>query len=316
MASKIALFLLGLAVGAVVCAAILSKKAHTETTAALAATTSSFTNQIAELQSTLTATKARLDSVREDNGRLAARVQELMKEETATPTVAEKPAKKSGLAALFGGDGTNGFSEAMSGMMKAAIEQQIEGKMSAMKTKLNLTPEQDAAVRDIMGRQMSKGTELAQKMLTGDLTKEEMEKIGKEPSSEGDQIKALLTPEQIAAYDEFEKEEKTRMTRLVANSELLQMQSSLQLNEEQQDKVFAVLAEQAESQFDPQKANSGGFDFRKQSEQKAEALRSVLTPEQFERYQKFQEQQLKLIESFMPKGASNANVRVAPIISQ
>jgi hypothetical protein len=44
---------------------------------------------------------------------------------------------------------------------------------------------------------------------------------------------------------------------------------------------------------------------QKQYAQKAEALRAVLTPDQFDRYQQFQQQQLQMIEAFMPKGATN-----------
>lgn len=317
MTSKIFTFILGLLVGAVVCAAVFSRKSLPPTPAAVTATDLASKNEIAGLKSQLLDAKSRLEKAHADNEKLAARVQELLKQKNAVQASADKPKRQNGFAALFGGDGTNGMSEVMGKMVKSVMEQQAEGKIAAMKAKLNLTPEQEVDIRRIMTSQMSRGTELAQKMMKGELTKEEMEKMGKQPLGEDAQIKALLTPGQVTAYDEYQKEEKTRMTRLVANSELMQMQSSLQLNEEQQDKVFTVLAEQAQTLFDPKGSNFGsGFDvLRDQAAKKAEALRGVLTPDQFERYQKFQEQQMRMIEAFMPKEVTNGDVRVTPVVS-
>jgi hypothetical protein len=224
----------------------------------------------------------------------------------ATQPTPQPPKKKSGLAALFGGEGTNDNTEALSGMMKAAVEQQIEGKIYGMKTRLNLTPDQEAAVREILGKEMKRGTELAQKMFTGEMSMEELQEEAMKdanPVNQREQIKALLTADQQEAYDAFEKEEQQRMARLVANSELLQLQGALNLDEAQQDKVYRVLAEQAQGQLG---GEGGGFDFGRMSDKKAEALKGVLTPEQFEQYKKFQEQQQKFIESFMPKSGTNS----------
>lgn len=63
-------------------------------------------------------------------------------------------------------------------------------------------------------------------------------------------------------------------------------------------------------------ATTATLDIHSQFDKRAEALKDVLTPEQFERYQKYQEQQLKLIESFMPRLGSNSTIHVTPVISQ
>jgi hypothetical protein len=146
---------------------------------------------------------------------------------------------------------------------------------------------------------------MAQKMFSGNATRESIAESSKETRSEQDIIKSVLTPEQLEAYDEYQKEDKARMARLVANSELMQMQTTLNLTEEQQDKVFAVLADETINQFDPTLVTTNGFDFRKLAEKKTEALRDILTSDQLERYQKHQEQQLKLIESLVPAFATN-----------
>ena len=180
-----------------------------------------------------------------------------------------------------------------------------------------LNPQQEQAIREIMTRQTKMGTDIAQKMLSGDLSQEELTRLSKDQPNQETQIRALLTTEQLAAYDDYQKEEQARMARLAANAELMQLQSQLQLTEEQQDKVFAVLADQALAQYDgSQSGPADTLNFRAQYDKRAEAMKDVLTPEQFDRYQKFQEQQVKLIESLIPQGLSNVVVRTPTIISQ
>jgi hypothetical protein len=307
MTSKVFIFVFGTAVGVGIGAAVFSAKT-TKSIAPAAETvsTNAATVNTAELESELASVKARLKQADQANDMLTARIQSL-NQKAAAPTepAAEETKKPKGLAALFGGDGTNGMSGAMNEMMKNAMAQQFEAKLAGMTSKLNLTAEQEAAIREIMEKQSARSLEMTQKMFKGELSADEMKDLNKDKPNEEDQIKALLTPEQTAAYDQFQTEEKTRMSRLAANAELMQMQSTLRLSEEQQDKVFAVLVDQAQSKNG--NGPSDALDFRGKANKKAEALRSVLTPEQFERYQKFQDQQLKMIEAFMPKSPNNAN---------
>jgi hypothetical protein len=312
MTSKVFIFIIGAALGVGVGAAIFSaKKSAPAAPIAETVSTNATAARVTDLETELESVKARLKQSEQQNDQLASRLQVLNAKSNDTPPPAPvEPKKPAGLAALFGGDGTNGMSKAMSEMVKTAMAQQFEAKLAGMTAKLNLTPEQQAAIREIMEKQSTRGLDLAQKMLKGEMSEEDAKDQGKSGASEEQQIKALLTPEQSAAYDEFQTEEKNRNARLAANMELMQMQSMLQLNEEQQDKVFAVLADQAQA-----KNNSADpLDFRGQLDKKAEALRGVLTPDQYQRYQKYQEQQLKMIEAFMPKGANNANVHVTPVI--
>ena len=319
MTSKIIAFVLGIAIGAGLCAAVLSRSERSDAVAKSVATSTNLFNQIAGLETQLGSTKARLEAAEQMNDALNVRVQSLMKEAAASTKEppADQPAKRTGLAALFGGDGTNGMSKAMTEMVKTMAEQQVESTLSGMKTRLNLSPQQEQAIREIMTRQTRMGTDIAQKMLSGDLSEEELMRLSQDQPNQEVQIKALLTPEQLAAYDDYQKEEQTRMARLSANAELLQLQSQLHLTEEQQDQVFAVLADQALAQYDgSQKAPADALNLRGQYDKRAEALKGVLTPEQFNRYQKFQEQQLKLIEALIPQGLSNVTIRTPAVIAQ
>ena len=48
-------------------------------------------------------------------------------------------------------------------------------------------------------------------------------------------------------------------------------------------------------------------------QQKLEALKGVLTDEQMENYRKFQEQQMKLIQTFLPKDGKSGDVAIPQI---
>jgi hypothetical protein len=312
MGSKILPFIIGVVVGASAATALLYRKGAPTETVSGHQDRASLSNRIAELEATVDESRTRLTDAQSSNDRLTTAMQDLMKKQVpaATPSEQENMLPQ-GLAALFGGGGTNAFSQVMAEAMKSAIQDEVEGKMAGLKAKLNLTPEQETAIQAILGKEMSKGMEVLEKLTKGELSEAEMEKLTKDfESSERDQIAALLTPEQKKAYEEYEKEEKARTARLTANSELEEMQSRLQLTDEQQDRVFAVLYNFAQSESDGD--NGSIDDHRKQADKKKEALRGVLTPDQLERYGKYQEQQIKLIEAFMPKGGVKANITVSP----
>jgi len=102
---------------------------------------------------------------------------------------------------------------------------------------------------------------------------------------------------------------------MVANSEMMQLQMSVSLAPEQQDKVRDVLYEQSLKQMNGEAAKpllTGGSinpanpvdTFQAMVDQKLKALEPVLTPEQMDKYRKLQETQLKYMKSIstlMPK---------------
>jgi len=124
-----------------------------------------------------------------------------------------------------------------------------------------------------------------------------------------EEIKALLTPEQAKAYEEYQQEEKVSNARLAANAELLQMQGALGLSQEQQDRVFSALydftldtlngkiEDSIPKDGDPAAAVSRHLD------RKVRALEGVLTPEQMGSYRNLQESQAKMIQDMLPKAA-------------
>jgi len=70
-----------------------------------------------------------------------------------------------------------------------------------------------------------------------------MTRLSLEAGDPDTQIKVLLTPDQKAAYPNYQQEEAAYNARMAANSELLQLQVSLGLTPEQEDRAFAALYE-------------------------------------------------------------------------
>lgn len=205
------------------------------------------------------------------------------------------------------GDSTNAFSRGMGEAMKGVIANQLEGRFARLKEKVHLTPEQEAAVREIMTKQVEAAAGAAQKVLAGKMTREEMRRMQESTGNPEEQIKALLTPDQQADYQDYHQEENRSTARMAANAELLQLQSTLQLSEEQENQVFATIYDQTLSTMEGGAAQSvpAGADpaaiLEWQMNQKAKALETVLTPEQLESYQRFQQNQLKFLKMMLPR---------------
>ncbi len=203
-----------------------------------------------------------------------------------------------------------GMTARMQEMMQAAVRQQIDGRISRMKRHLNLTPEQEASIRALLEGQMGASMKMASRFLgDGEGGADEsadapsMADVG----NVEEQIRGLLTPEQLAGYETMQEEERVTNARLVANSEMLQMQQSLGLSLEQQDKLYAVLYEQARGMLSPEVAAQQPAEafagVRGMMERKLAAVEQagVLSAEQMQQFREMQEQQMRMIEAFVPK---------------
>jgi RNA polymerase sigma factor (sigma-70 family) len=206
--------------------------------------------------------------------------------------------------------GTNLMFGAMADGMKRATEQQAEGRLSRMTASLHLTPEQVQAARDILLRQAQVMSAGMQQGLSGKYNKEELVRLAKDAGNPEEAIKALLTPDQKAAYPSYKQEEAAYNARLAANSELLQLQVTLGLTSEQEDRAFAALYEISFNQLTGSaKPPSAKDDIVKNEaeamqwvlNQKAKALEPVLTTAQMENYRQQQAAQAKLMKDIISK---------------
>jgi Spy/CpxP family protein refolding chaperone len=205
-------------------------------------------------------------------------------------------------------------SAAMSKMAKAAIQQQIDMKMAALKSRLNLTDDQAQALQDIMDKQSQKASDMMDQMFSGKMSKDDLQKAMKDGGGMGGdmdaQMKSILTPDQYASYQGYQNDEKKNAAEAQANMELMQIQTSLQLTDDQKDKVFGAIYQQAAQQMGIDGAKPTGGTIDEQMEAKKTAMQSVLTPEQFDTYSKFVDSQKKMINAMT--GAASAGASGQP----
>ena len=208
----------------------------------------------------------------------------------------------------------NLFTSTMADAMKQGVEQQMEGRLSRMTASLHLTAEQAQAARDILMREVRMKSAVMQQGQSGKLDMKEIIRQAMEAGDPDEQIKALLTPDQRAAFPAYRQEEAAHNASLTANQELLNMQSTLGLTAEQTDRVYAALYEVSFNQLtgrtQPPSTNPRVLDdpLAAQAEdmqwtlnQKTKALESVLTPTQLENYRQQQALQAKLVKEMMNK---------------
>jgi RNA polymerase sigma factor (sigma-70 family) len=200
--------------------------------------------------------------------------------------------------------GTNLMMGAMADSMKRAFEQQVEGRLSRMTAVLHLTQEQTQAIRDILMKQAQVASAGAQQALSGKFDKEELIRMAKESGDPEAQIKALLTLDQQAAYPACQQEEAAHTASLAANSELLQMQSILDLAAEQSDRVYAALYDlsfnEITGKIKPPATNMVGA-MQWMVDQKAKALEAVLNSSQMDKYRQQLATQAKLQQDILGK---------------
>ena len=217
---------------------------------------------------------------------------------------AEAEGLRSRLAQQSSEPGANPVSGAMADAMKLAMQQQVDGRLSRLKASLNLTPEQEQAAREILERQGQAMSAGMQQAFSGKFDKDELARLGKNAGNPEEQIKALLSPEQKAAYQNYQQEEAAYNARLAANSELLQLHATLGLTAEQQDRAFAALYDVNFNQLTGSSKPPTGNQAEAMQwvlDQKANALGPVLTPVQLENYQQQQAIQSKLMKDILSK---------------
>jgi len=200
-------------------------------------------------------------------------------------------------------------SKMMSTLVNTVVKQQMDMKMTALKSRLNLSPEQEKAVQDIMDKQLEITQSLAGKMMDGSMSRDELKKeMQDQKDQNGDalnldkQLANILTPDQQAQYQAMQADDKKNQIETQANMEFTTVQSSLQLSEDQKDPVFNALLKLNQS---PPKG-----DFAAQAEAKKAALQPLLTPAQFETYSKSVDNQTEMFKNLAKAMPDDSSVTI------
>ena len=232
----------------------------------------------------------------------------------ARRAIAEAEQLRAQLARQASEANSNPVTGVMADAMKQSLQQQVESRLSRMTASLHLTAEQAQAAREILMRQAGAMSVGMQQAISGKFDKEELARARKTAGNPDTEIKALLTPDQQTAYSSYQQEEAAHNAGLTANTEVLQLQSTLGLTSEQLDRAYAALYEVSFNQLTgsakPPSPNqqAPGDAVAEQAQamqwvmdQKTKALESVLTATQMENYRKQQALQAKLVQDIMSK---------------
>lgn len=153
-----------------------------------------------------------------------------------------------------------------------------QAKITLLKSRLNLTPEQETAAESALQKARDirrQGRENFRPGQTPDFA--EMQKMMRAEANAREEINTLLTPEQQQEYATVVQEERAERAGEQSNRQLSEWQQYLQMSEDQKDAVFNILSQQA-MQNDPEyQSEASNFDeVRERIETAQEALRAEL----------------------------------------
>ncbi len=195
-------------------------------------------------------------------------------------------------------------------------QQRHDAKILALTTKLNLTTEQQAVIRAALEkgstdrdalRDAGEGRRRAGSRDTEEKRRAEMAKFAAIDAAQEETIAASLSAEQLAAYTEYQTEQKLTTIENRANQQLGDLLTRFSLSEDQKDAAFQFFAKQEEEHgFEPARIAALGGDFMLLFEQrqkdKLEALKQILTPEQYALYSTQEEQRSATFRNMVPGG--------------
>lgn len=204
------------------------------------------------------------------------------------------------------GNGTNLFAGAMVDAMRLASEQQVRGRLDRLSASLRLRPDQVLAVSNILMRQANIQSLGVQQVFSGDFDQAQLKQQAVAAGDPEAQIKALLAPDQLAAYPACQRDEAAHTASQAANAELVQLQTSLDLTPDQLDPVYAALYTMTLDQLTgtvkpPPDIKTMSDVMVWPMERKTEALASLLTPTQLETYRQQQAAQVQLMKNIAYK---------------
>ncbi len=193
-------------------------------------------------------------------------------------------------------------------------KQRQDSRMLALTTKLNLTPEQQTAIRAALEKSSTEKDTLREAgetrrrsgtKDTEEVRRADMAKFAELDTLQEKTIAATLSAEQLAAYTEYQAEQKRTTVENKANQQLGDLLTRFSLTEDQKDAAFQVFAKQEEeNSLEPSRVAAMGGDFVKLFEERQKAqldsLKQILTPDQYELYKTQQEQRSATFRNMIP----------------
>lgn len=214
--------------------------------------------------------------------------------------------------------------ERMKKQMQDKQKLKLDERVAVLRARLGLNDAQAAALRELLEKNPTGSQSMMAQAMSGEKVDEKamllaMLRPGQQTAELTGKITALLTPEQQQAYTTFRQEQRANEVEVKANKELARLQSSLTLSAEQKDKAFTVLSGFADGEFDNPVSPMAGLMAQQMKaqansphmkelephmeeitaaaelatqrrQQRVEAMREILSPEQFSLYEDQQKQ--------------------------
>ena len=211
-----------------------------------------------------------------------------------------------------------GLSSAEKWKMKNA-----QAQLDRMKKMLNLTDDQAQAINDIMQKQIQNQTQMTMDMMTGKFTPEQQKAMVADHGNEQAEIKAVFTPEQLAAYPEYLHAEITIAADNSAKYDASQIAGDFNLSEVQREQIHAAFyqislnAPQVAVTAAKQSGDLAAMTTiteklqKAQLEEKYKILGSILTPEQINTYREKEMNKINMqasaMKMFFPQKAAGTS---------
>jgi RNA polymerase sigma factor (sigma-70 family) len=186
-----------------------------------------------------------------------------------------------------------------------------QARLDRMKKMLNLTDDQAQAIGDLMQKHIQNQSQMTMAMLTGKFTPEQQKALGADYVNQDAEIKALFTPQQLAAYPDYLQAEITTAADNSAKNDASRIAGDFSLSAAQQEQIHAafyqisVNAPQAAISDAKQSGDLAAVatvteELQKtQLEEKLKVLASILIPEQINTYREKEMNQINRQASAM-----------------
>jgi RNA polymerase sigma factor (sigma-70 family) len=289
--------------------------------AELKAENEGLSNQVAQVKDSETLTKSQLSELLALRGKVGSAQtdsQELAKLKTTLSH------QSSQIPDYF----TNAMATGVSTAEKWKIKD-AQARLARMKIMLNLSDDQAQAINDIMQKHIQSQSQMTLAMLSGKDTREQPQAMGGFPDNGEAEIKALFTPEQLAAYPQYQEAKQVTAANNSANSDASLIAGDFNLSKEQKEQIRAAfyqmnldqsangLNQEAISASKKSGDLAGVVNMsielqKSQLDQKLKALGDILSPEQINTYREEQMNRINMLAAAMkmlptqtPAGTAN-----------
>lgn len=188
----------------------------------------------------------------------------------------------------------------------AQLKTQIEGRLGVLKDRLQLTVEQEAAVKKILDDESTEATAALDRLMAGQGTPSDFARFarlqrGQLPAG----VDAVLTDAQRPEYASFQEQERVSSLENRVNMELSGLVSSGGLTPEQKDQAFSTLSGLVMSEdatdFDSMQDVSEVRTYMDEATQRRlEAMQPILSEPQWQMYQSQVNMGRQVLSSLMP----------------